>query len=428
MAFLLVAINFLSYLQIVMTVQHIRSPNLPTDFNSIVVTDTRGLPRYWPTVWEALHGNALRKSTLSGKFSAIDRLYRFVADLMDEDCLDSLLFESKYSEIESCLEAYFISLRNDAGRGNKSNYNRNWKTAFEFVREILIRNQVQNQNSDISFNHLNQRIKRIERLYASLNVKRRPRRRPVRALPASVIEDLYEIADPLSKRNPFRSESHRWRNYSLFLLYLHQGIRRSEALVLPVDAIKQDWDETIANHRYWINVTDNEYEIEDPRFLTPGIKTDLSHRQIPLSRSLSQLIQFYLDNYRGRQPHSFMFASNRKQPLSVPSINVIFDRFSAVLANTAKRDLYSRQGVEKVTPHDCRHTCAVFRLRQFVDYGLEMEIALQNLRVFFGWSKNSDMPRHYARAFFEDRLNSVWNSQFDERVTMLRQLSSATSY
>jgi hypothetical protein len=90
MAFLLVAINFLSYLQIVMTVQHIRSPNLPADFNSIVVTDTRGLPRYWPTVWEALHGNALRKSTLSGKLSAIDRLYRFVADLMDEDCLDSL--------------------------------------------------------------------------------------------------------------------------------------------------------------------------------------------------------------------------------------------------------------------------------------------------------------------------------------------------
>jgi hypothetical protein len=40
-------------------------------------------------VWEALHGNALRKSTLSGKLSAIDRLYRFVADLMDEDCLGS---------------------------------------------------------------------------------------------------------------------------------------------------------------------------------------------------------------------------------------------------------------------------------------------------------------------------------------------------
>ncbi len=46
MAFLLARENFLSYLQIVMTVQHIRSPNLPADFNSIVVTYNCGLPRY----------------------------------------------------------------------------------------------------------------------------------------------------------------------------------------------------------------------------------------------------------------------------------------------------------------------------------------------------------------------------------------------
>lgn len=133
-----------------MTVQHIRSPNLPADFNSIVVTDKRGLPRYWSTMWKALYGNTLRNSTLSGKLAAIDRLYRFVADLMGEDCLDSLLFENKYSDIESCLEAYFISLHNEAGREAKPNYNRNWKTAFAFVREILTRNQVQNPNSEIS--------------------------------------------------------------------------------------------------------------------------------------------------------------------------------------------------------------------------------------------------------------------------------------
>jgi hypothetical protein len=51
-----------------------------------------------------------------------------------------------------------------------------------------------------------------------------------------------------------------------------------------------------------------------------------------------------------------------------------------------------------------------------------MDEALQMLRTFFGWSKDSMMPSRYARAVFEDRLASVWNDAFDDRVTLLRSL------
>ena len=71
---------------------------------------------------------------------------------------------------------------------------------------------------------------------------RSAKRKVVRALPSSVVEDIYVIIDPNSKRNSFRSEGQRWHNYSLFLLELHQGLRRGEALILPVDAIKDEYD------------------------------------------------------------------------------------------------------------------------------------------------------------------------------------------
>jgi hypothetical protein len=51
-----------------------------------------------------------------------------------------------------------------------------------------------------------------------------------------------------------------------------------------------------------------------------------------------------------------------------------------------------------------------------------MDEALQKMRTFFGWSRQSTMPARYARAVFEDRLAGVWNDAFDDRVELLRGL------
>jgi hypothetical protein len=52
-----------------------------------------------------------------------------------------------------------------------------------------------------------------------------------------------------------------------------------------------------------------------------------------------------------------------------------------------------------------------------------MEEAMQQMRSFFGWARSSDMPLRYARTVFEDRLASVWRTEFDERVEVLRNLA-----
>lgn len=78
----------------------------------------------------------------------------------------------------------------------------------------------------------------------------------------------------------------------------------------------------------------------------------------------------------------------------------------------------------KITPHDLRHTCAVVRLSHFRDAGLGEHEALERLRAFFGWSHTSQMPRHYARAYFESKLSEVWRDDFDAHISAIRNLAS----
>lgn len=75
-----------------------------------------------------------------------------------------------------------------------------------------------------------------------------------------------------------------------------------------------------------------------------------------------------------------------------------------------------------ISAHDLRHTAAVVRIKQLLANGDAMPEALQKLRSFFGWSPTSPMPQLYAKAAFEERLETVWTDEFDDRVAMLKEL------
>ena len=115
-------------------------------------------------------------------------------------------------------------------------------------------------------------------------------------------------------------------------------------------------------------------------------------------------------------------SSQKNGPLSTESLTKIFANVSSCLSASILKELNDRTGKTSVTPHDLRHTCAVVRLNQLLQQGDSMEKALQKLRAFFGWSKDSQMPFRYAHAVFEDRFSSTWNNIFDERVTLIRAL------
>lgn len=47
------------------------------------------------------------------------------------------------------------------------------------------------------------------------------------------------------------------------------------------------------------------------------------------------------------------------------------------------------------------------------------------LRVFFGWSRSSDMPQRYARAYYENALAVDPSVMFEEWATFLRAIPEA---
>jgi hypothetical protein len=58
-----------------------------------------------------------------------------------------------------------------------------------------------------------------------------------------------------------------------------------------------------------------------------------------------------------------------------------------------------------------------------LNQGTDRELAMQRMRAFFGWTPESEMPEHYARAAIHDDLMKTWNALFDERIMTLRGLS-----
>lgn len=403
-----------------MPCHRIRDDSLPQNLLGPLLLSEAGLPRYWAMAWSIQFGNGLAEASLRQALTNIDQLYQHAQEILGRDELDDAINSLDFDRLAAVLQGFFVRIvnrsdRNEAGRG------RIWKTALTFVRnccELMISAGGGSTPLDI----LQGRLLHLDRLYGQLSAGKARSAETLRALPAGVVEDLYEIIAPDGHRNPFRSEDLRWRNFAIFLLLLHQGLRRGEALALPTDALKNEVDRRTGVERYWLDVDTNPYDAVDARYEPPGLKTANAVRQLPISRSIVTVIDTYVDNYRGRQRHSFLFASQKNNALSLRAVNEIMDSLSAALSNGARTELFDRRRTKKITPHDLRHTCAVMRLKQFVDHGDEQQAAIEKLRIFFGWSRTSEMPLLYAKAYFEDRLSTVWDRSFDDHVKLLRGL------
>ncbi len=285
---------------------------------------------------------------------AVERFYLFVEAHTGTDCLDELLASLDVERLERCLESFGGALRNEQACSGSAR-TRVWQVVTRFVRgcleDLAHHAAARNQRGPLT-----RRVERLATVTDRLNTgRRRQRRQNIRALPAAVVEDQYEVAWPESSRNPFRSTPNRHRNFVLLLLLLHQGLRRSEALMLPVDAVHGERDARTGAHRYWVDITWNPYEDSDPRADAPSLKTDWSVRQIPMAEPLAIAIGNYADNFRGRQRHSFLFASQEHQPLSVNAVNDVFRTLSSRLSKAAARELWNRRRETWISPHDCRH-------------------------------------------------------------------------
>jgi integrase len=394
--------------------------HIPLGLSGPVLVDRHGLPRYWAAVWSAAVTGALADSTHIKKLRYIDNLYQYGDELLGYGALDDALGTLDDGSLAEILESWFISIRNQA-KTSEADETR-WQVGLSFVTSVV--SWIAKSDTHKTLRQIESRLHQLSVLYSQFRVKKRNTPEMIRSLPASTVEVLYQILDPESKDNPFPRVQTRWRVYVAFILMLHQGLRRGEALLLPADAIKSAFDAKLGRDRCWINVRENDYEssAQDPRYSKPSIKTKDSIRQIPTSETTARIIESYAGNYRGRPQHSFLLNSKSNVPLSTEALTKAFSVISNRLPAHVVRELESRTGKTTVTPHDLRHTCAVVRLHQLLQHGDSMDEALQKMRTFFGWSRQSTMPSRYARAVFEDRLAGVWNNAFDDRVTLLRAI------
>ncbi len=395
----------------------LQGAGLPPGLCGSLLVDEFGIPRYWALVWQIMRAPRLADTTLAAHQSAIERLYVHAAHVAGVH-LDRTLADVDVGVLHDVLGGFFTALANRS-ISESVDVSNTWRAAMDFVR-LIVRHL--SQGGPDALDVIERELAEQTRLYANLGPsKRKAKRKRIRALPASVVEDLLEIVSPDSPRNPFRTEAVRWRNYVLVLLLLFSGLRRGEALNLLPSSVQDGVDRATGEHVIWINVTRPTGE-EDPRYDLPGIKTALSHRQIPIDESVAGLIRHYVSEMRGRQDHVFLLASDRRLPMSVRLVSYVFSRISASLSEAVRKVLRLSSGAEAISAHDLRHTCAVSRLGLLREQGLPNEEALQLLRSFFGWAPTSVMPGLYAEAHFEDRLKTVFASKLDARVVLLRKL------
>lgn len=401
-----------------MVIRIIKSVLTPPRLSRPMALSSVGLPRYWATVYEITALSGLRDRTVKWCLLAIEAFYSMIEDLHGVDCLDQLLHRADVNALGVGLEAFFLHERNVAMQDLTDRHDR-WTSVKAFVFWIL----ETSSGPEHDLSHLRTKLHNLGNKLANLTpCPNRAKLSVVRALPSIVIQDLYEIFDPQGIRNPFRTEKQKWRNQCLFLTMLHEGIRRSEALLLPVDAVKNGRDHDSLGVRHWMNIQ-NEFQDEDPRYCDPpSIKNSQSVRQIPVSEDLAKHIQYFITNYRGRSPYPFLFLNSHGKPLGTRSVSNIMLAASSVLSVSARQSLSDNMQRPVISSHDLRHTCAVVRLFHYRKAGLAEEESLQKLRAYFGWTHQSIMPRHYARAYWERHVEEVWNDSFDAHVEALRNV------
>jgi integrase len=400
---------------------NITSSLLPRSTCGIVSIGRLGAPRFWSTIWADVLKCSLEPSTRRKHLSALDRLYSAVERQRGRDCLDRLIADADFDSLEECLVGFLAQLRNDAAVTNTDRTS-TWASATAFVIDIL---RYAGSAAGIQASGLDARLQRLEALYRQLVPNPEIEAPPIRALPASVIEDLYDIFNPLSPRNPFKTEALRWRNLLVFMLLLRLGLRRGEAaLLLERGSFNEDFDSETGKTVHWLDVDDT--DDDDPRYERPGLKTEHSRRQLPLPKEIVELEQRYTQNYRGRTNYPHLLISQKARPLALRSFNDIFDTATLALSDQAKRSL-QKQGLQGVSCHDLRHTAAVVRMKRYQDSGLDVDTAQRKLRVYFGWSRISSMPLLYAKAYFETSLGEVWDEKFDTVVDALRRSAPETS-
>lgn len=399
-----------------MPVRVLKASAVPKSLAGPIALSLTGAPRYWSEVYVALAMGSNARGTVRKRIQSIEALYRFCDEAFGPLDLDRTLATAAIDHLHEILQSYLVRLNNQSAitEIDRSNY---WNHACLFIRTIL---EHRGSDSLTEAQRMTAALSELQHKYASLRPARRRKVILPRSLRSDVVAELNEIFEPDSPRNPFRGAANRYRNNLIYLMLLHLGIRIGEALSLPIKTVLSDSHPRTGKTVHWLNIQDNLYPDFDSRYEEPSLKTASSNRQLPIAPTFARLIGAYVEGYRTRGDHPFLFGSEHGAPLSPQSARYIFKVAHGQLSDRAKSMMETFNGKE-LSSHDLRHTCAVHKLRQ-LKQRYDHDDALRRMRRWFGWSKNSTMPNRYASAYLEEESDTAARNDFDEFVSAIRSV------
>lgn len=370
------------------------------------------LPRFWVTAWQLMSaGKSLKPKTEHTHLSHIAALYGHCDEEFGPGALDSAIGTGNASSLARMVESFYLDLV-DGEEYSNSTIQR-WASARLFlVRLFVFIDPGQEQFAPVSA-----MLHGIGNIQMSGSKVAHPL-----SLPQTTLEDLMEVSNPLSIRNPFGDARLRWRVHVMLQILLQAGLRRGELLLLTVDSLKQDVSRTTGRTIYWLNITTPDEP--DSRASKPSVKTEDSHRQVPVSDELAELIELYVSEYRPTGDTNFLVTADGRVGLSKEAFDKNLHELTEALSPASRHLLEERTGGRKwVSSHMPRHTCATVAYKFFMTTTGDRELSFQRMRAFFGWHRKSDMPEHYANSAVKDDLVRSWAATWDRQLEALRGLT-----
>lgn len=196
--------------------------------------------------------------------------------------------------------------------------------------------------------------------------------------------------DRFPAENPFQPST-RLRNWLLYALLRHYGLRRGEALKVKVGDV-----DTVGGPKVRIRRRPN--DPDDSRAPAPRVKG--MEGLVPLSQTVANGLKAYMTGFslpghrcRGT---SYLFTTREGTPLSTSYTNRIF----RILRNRFPT-------LDGVTPHALRHTWAEELAGYlFKEKGGDSDEVMALLREAGRWKPGSDMPNHYIQKTTMSEVNN----------------------
>lgn len=369
------------------------------------------LPRIYLTLYAATSLSTLAESTQSKVLRDISRFYDFCRVTGHAD-LDQLLANGEFHKLSQLIEQFYINLLNDPDI-TYQRVSKIWLSVRSYIDATSNRLlPLLGAKSTLNWPETQLKYENMKAVYMQLRVpKNKPKKLAMRALSAEAVEIVFNIIQPGSEDNPFRARMQK-RNYVIVMLMLFLGLRSSECLVLTSNSIE------INDGQAYLKITYQADNEDDNRSEKASIKTNWSHRPVILPKHIYALLEDYLATERRHtgQSSSFLFTSNQGKPLSSRQLRYAIARIQDVIIEHKPGALSKNFRPETLSAHDFRHTAACLHLKSYYERSKDMEMALEKLRAFMGWSPSSDMPQKYARLYLQDVANKQAIEALDIRL------------